>query len=313
MSSLSSLQIHQTNEWGLTTLMLACDVGADRRIIEMLIDAGSEMEARDSHLGFTALHHAAYWQQLEAVEVLLSRGSEINGKSDNGWTPLHFAANATPEWTDGVKELMKHSAVEVNPRNEDGQTPLHWACDRGYLHTVELLLGHNGIDANVVNNKGDTPLHVAVQRQRYNIVSKMLIQFGEELKLGNEERCSGVVVASYLAHHGANFYCKNKIGRTPLDLIEKENFKKTLKTLFRPTQCVFCEDEVATETFFPCKHLSLCKKCCPQKIPKRCPTCGQKITSKNSLVGPNSSNMEVQMVAGPVGEYEITVPNYVIP
>ncbi|CAJ1099224.1 E3 ubiquitin-protein ligase MIB2-like isoform X2 [Octopus vulgaris] len=84
----------------------------------------------------------------------------------------------------------------------------------------------------------------------------MLDQFYVELKLGNEERCSGVVVASYLAHHGANFYCKNKSGRTPLDLIEKENLKKMLKTLFSP-QCVFCEDEVATETFFPCKHLSL--------------------------------------------------------
>ncbi|CAJ1099257.1 Hypothetical predicted protein [Octopus vulgaris] len=101
----------------------------------------------------------------------------------------------------------------------------------------------------------------------------MLDQFCVELKLGNEERCSGVVVASYLAHHGANFYCKNKSGRTPLDLIEKENLKKTLNMLFRPTphgggrrmdqalkgpiRCVFCEDEVATETFFPCKHLSL--------------------------------------------------------
>ncbi|XP_029654112.1 uncharacterized protein LOC115227419 [Octopus sinensis] len=77
-----------------------------------------------------------------------------------------------------------------------------------------------------------------------------------------------------------------------------------LKTLFSP-QCVFCEDEVATETFFPCKHLSLCKKCCPQKIPKQCLKCGQNITSKNSLVGPNSSNMEVQMVAGPVGSPEL--------
>ncbi|CAJ1099225.1 Hypothetical predicted protein [Octopus vulgaris] len=150
----------------------------------------------------------------------------------------------------------------------------------------------------------------------------MLDQFYVELKLGNEERCSGVVVASYLAHHGANFYCKNKSGRTPLDLIEKENLKKMLKTLFSP-QCVFCEDEVATETFFPCKHLSLCKKCCPPKIPKQCLKCGQNITSKNSLEGPKSSKPEVQMLAEPpvnrtfedkemqtlaepVGEYKIT-------
>ncbi|XP_036356150.1 uncharacterized protein LOC115232124 isoform X7 [Octopus sinensis] len=142
----------------------------------------------------------------------------------------------------------------------------------------------------------------------------MLDQFCVELKLGNEERCSGVVVASYLAHHGANFYCKNKSGRTPLDLIKKENLKKMLNMLFPPhhgggrrmdqalkgpIRCVFCEDEVATETFFPCKHLSLCKKCCPQKIPKQCLKCGQNITSKNSLEGPKSSKPEVQMLAEP--------------
>ncbi|XP_029653764.1 alpha-latrotoxin-Lhe1a-like [Octopus sinensis] len=109
-------------------------------------------------LSFTLSHH------LEGVELLLSRGSEINGKSNDGRTPLHFAAGSYQEWTDGMKALMKHSAVEVNPRDVQGHTPLHFACSQGYLHTVDLLLGHNGIDANVVNNKGDTPLNVAVQR-----------------------------------------------------------------------------------------------------------------------------------------------------
>ncbi|CAJ1099361.1 E3 ubiquitin-protein ligase MIB2-like isoform X3 [Octopus vulgaris] len=231
---------------------------------------------------------------LEVVELLLSRGSEINGKNDSGRTPLHFGA--ANDWTDDVAFLLKQTDVEVNPRDVNGQTPLHLACSRGHLHIVELLLGHNGIDGNVVGNNGDTPLHEAVKGRKYKVVSVMLNKtkrfhseveplsildkFCEELKLGNEERYSGVVVASYLAHHGANFYCKNKIGRTPLDLIEKENLKKMLKTLFSPhhgggrrmdqtlkgpIRCVFCEDEVATETFFPCKHLSLCKKCCPQR------------------------------------------------
>ncbi|XP_036355957.1 E3 ubiquitin-protein ligase MIB2-like, partial [Octopus sinensis] len=160
-----------------------------------------------------------------------------------------------------------------------------------------------GTNVNVVEHGGNNCLHLALKREN-NFHSEvehmtMLDQFCVELKLGNEERCSGVVVASYLAHHGANFYCKNKSGRTPLDLIEKENLKKTLNMLFPPTQCVFCEDEVATETFFPCKHLSLCKKCCPPKIPKRCPMCRQNITSKNSLEGPKSSKPEVQMLAEP--------------
>ncbi|XP_029654181.1 E3 ubiquitin-protein ligase MIB2-like, partial [Octopus sinensis] len=93
-------------------------------------------------------------------------------------------------------------------------------------------------DANVnaVDHGGNNCLHLALKRDFHSEVEHMtmLDQFCVELKLGNEERCSGVVVASYLAHHGANFYCKNKSGRTPLDLIKKENLKKMLKTLFSP-------------------------------------------------------------------------------
>ncbi|XP_029657021.2 E3 ubiquitin-protein ligase MIB2-like [Octopus sinensis] len=202
--------------------------------------------------------------------------------------------------------MLKQDSVNLEIVNKEYRTPLLEAVSDGHLGIMQRLIAR-GANVNVVEHGGNNCLHLALATNEFNSEVEhmtMLDQFCVELKLGNEERCSGVVVASYLAHHGANFYCKNKIGRTPLDLIEEEDLKKMLKTLFSP-QCVFCEDEVATETFFPCKHLSLCKKCCPQKIPKQCLKCGQNITSKNSLVGPNSSNMEVQMVAGPVESPEL--------
>ncbi|XP_036354507.1 serine/threonine-protein phosphatase 6 regulatory ankyrin repeat subunit A-like, partial [Octopus sinensis] len=174
MSSLSSLQINKPIEgFGRTPLMFACYKGADRRIIDILIDAGSQIEEKD-RWGFTALHWAVLRKHLQTVELLLSRGSNINEKTNRGYTPLHLAANSSPEWTDGVKAIMNRSAVEVNPRNEDGRTPLHLACWRGHLHTVDLLLGHNGIDANVVDNDGDTPLHEAVRMCRLQAVELLL-------------------------------------------------------------------------------------------------------------------------------------------
>ncbi|CAJ1099332.1 E3 ubiquitin-protein ligase MIB2-like isoform X1 [Octopus vulgaris] len=319
----SGLQvINKPIEWfGATPLMFASREEADIRIIDILIDAGGDMGAKDQW-GQTALHWAVTWRRLQAVELLLSRGSNVNEKTNGGYTPLYLAARLYPEWTDGMKAIMKQSAVEVNPRNEAGRTPLHWACSWGRFHTVELLLGHNGIDANVVGNDGDTPLQVAVQRgANVNVVEHggnnclhlalkrennfhsevehmtMLDQFCVELKLGNEERCSGVVVACYLAHHGANFYCKNKSGRTPLDLIEKENLKKTLKTLFRPTQCRYCHKNMATVRLQPCGDLVLCENCSSEMTFKRCPVCREYTLSKSEFEAPKFEDKCVQREA----------------
>ncbi|XP_029657066.1 E3 ubiquitin-protein ligase MIB2-like isoform X2 [Octopus sinensis] len=250
--------------------------------------------------GQTPLHWACDQGYLHTVDLLLGHnGIDANVVDNDGDTPLHVAVQQRKYIV--VCAMLKQDSVNLEIVNKEYRTPLLEAVSDGHLGIMQRLIAR-GTNVNVVEHGGNNCLHLALKRKN-NFHSEvehmtMLDQFCVELKLGNEERCSGVVVASYLAHHGANFYCKNKSGRTPLDLIEKENLKKMLKTLFSP-QCVFCEDEVATETFFPCKHLSLCKKCCPQKIPKRCPMCRQNITSKNSLEGPKSSKPEVQMLAEP--------------
>ncbi|CAI9723785.1 Hypothetical predicted protein [Octopus vulgaris] len=71
------------------------------RITEILIYAGAEMEA---------LHDAVFGCQLEAVNLLLYRNINVNGKSKAGWTPLRLAAGI---WTDGVAPLLQKNALEL--------------------------------------------------------------------------------------------------------------------------------------------------------------------------------------------------------
>ncbi|XP_036354564.1 serine/threonine-protein phosphatase 6 regulatory ankyrin repeat subunit C-like isoform X1 [Octopus sinensis] len=203
MSSLSSLQINKPIDGlGTTPLIFACREGADRRIIEILIKAGPELGAKDNWGGCTALHWAVWRKHLQAVELLLSRGSNVNEKINCGYTPLHLAASSSPEWTDGVKAIMKQQAVEVNPRDVNGQTPLHLACSQGYFHTVDLLLGHNGIDANVVANNGDTPLHKAVRGRNYKVVCAMLKQGSVQLDIQNNQKRTPLLEAVSQGHLG---------------------------------------------------------------------------------------------------------------
>ncbi|CAI9725078.1 E3 ubiquitin-protein ligase MIB2-like [Octopus vulgaris] len=136
-------------------------------------------------------------------------------------------------------------------------------------------------EVNARSNNGETPLHLACSQGHFHTVVLLLGHDGIDANVMNINGDTPLHVAVQCQRNDV----------VSLLLNQDRNLRKKLET-FSPPQCVFCEDEVATETFFPCKHLSLCKKCCPPKIPKRCLKCGRNITSKNSLVGPNSSKME---------------------
>ncbi|CAI9725068.1 E3 ubiquitin-protein ligase MIB2-like isoform X1 [Octopus vulgaris] len=164
-------------------------------------------------------------------------------------------------------------------------TPLLLAVSKGHLGMVHQLIA-KGADVNDVNNEGNNCLHLAVKMEGFHSAVEplsILDKYCKGLKLGKKERYSGVVVASYLAHHGANFYCKNKSGRTPLDLIEKEKFKKTLKTLFRPTPCRWCQENMATVTLQPCGDIVFCENCSSEMTFKRCPMCREYTLSKSEF------------------------------
>ncbi|CAI9744094.1 E3 ubiquitin-protein ligase MIB2-like isoform X1 [Octopus vulgaris] len=200
--------------------------------------------------------------------------------------------------------MLNQDSVNLEIVNKEYRTPLLEAVSNGHLGIIQRLIAR-GANVNAVNNEGNTCLHLALKREN-NFHSEvehmtMLDQFCKDLKLGKKERYSGVVVASYLAHHGANFYCKNKIGRTPLDLKETENFKKTLNMLFRPTQCRWCQENMATVTLQPCGDLVLCENCSSEMTFKRCPMCREYTLSKSEFGSPVLKERDLLRVAKRLG------------
>jgi ankyrin repeat protein len=65
----------------------------------------------------------------------------VNAKTDDGWTPLHFAAvNGHKE----IVELLIAKSANVNAKNSSGETPLDWAIEKTHTEIADLLRKHGG-------------------------------------------------------------------------------------------------------------------------------------------------------------------------
>ena len=101
-----------------TPLMAASDTGL-RGIAELLMEYKANINAE--YHGMTALACAASRDDVRLVELLLSKGADINRGPT---TPLHMAARDGAAKT--VAILLSHGA-DANVRNKTGQTPEQWA------------------------------------------------------------------------------------------------------------------------------------------------------------------------------------------
>ena len=144
-------------------------------IVELLLSKGADVNVKDN-LGRTLLFNS----NKDIAELLLSKGADINVKDNLGQTLLF------PVALTGNKERVKFfldQGLDVNARDSSGQTPLFNAAYNGNKDAAELLLSH-GADVNVKDNDGKTPLQVAVEKGKTDIAD-LLRKFSDKAS-GND-------------------------------------------------------------------------------------------------------------------------------
>lgn len=136
-------------------LLLASGRGQLDKVKELL-DAGANVDYRDSVTYRTPLMYALGGEHLDIVNELIARGANITIPDDYGATPLHIAA-----YSNNVGLLKKiidtliAEGLDLNAQDQRGRTALHYAADGGYVNAVILLL-QRGADATILDNDLNT-------------------------------------------------------------------------------------------------------------------------------------------------------------
>ncbi|MFH1642606.1 MAG: ankyrin repeat domain-containing protein [Nanoarchaeota archaeon] len=136
-----------------------------------LLAKGADVNAKDYVGGETALIEAAWAGRTEIVEILLSKGADIEAAS-YGRTALYFAAMRGQTKT---IEVLLAKGADVNAKDVGGNTPLLPAAMGGYTKAVEMLLA-KGADVNVKGSHGVTALMAAAGRWDTEIVKMLLVK-----------------------------------------------------------------------------------------------------------------------------------------
>ncbi|MGI8602079.1 MAG: ankyrin repeat domain-containing protein [Verrucomicrobiales bacterium] len=176
---------------------------SDRAIIRALLKQQADVNAPQAD-GMTALHWAAYLDDLETANLLAEANADVKATNRYGVTPLSLACQngnaamaelllergADPNTTlrggetvlmtaartgkvGPVKALLSRGAT-VDAKERRGQTALMWAAADGHAAVVELLLNAGAEYLAPLTDSGFTPLFFAARDGRTDVVRALL-------------------------------------------------------------------------------------------------------------------------------------------
>ena len=134
-------------------------------VLKKMLLLGSDPNIKDSN-GWTALHYACQYGDLESVKILIDHHADINSFSNNKRTPLHLAAKMNRfEIVNYLidKILSKEPGINkkyLNSKDDHGCTPSHLAAKEGNTKCLESLLS-KGADLYATDICGWNILHYA--------------------------------------------------------------------------------------------------------------------------------------------------------
>ena len=158
-----------------TLIMRALQQNLELDRLKKILKYNFDLEQQSDH-NWTAIYYAiCYYNNPEALKLLIEKGAEVNTSDRDGNTPLMIAIL----WARDLKKiklLLKHKA-NVNEKNRAGKTPLIIAAiSQNSLDYIKTLVEH-GSKLNEADNSKNTAYDWAVKKKK-NAISKYLSKHG---------------------------------------------------------------------------------------------------------------------------------------
>jgi ankyrin repeat protein len=151
-------------------------------------------------ISFTFVIMEPFFEFIESNDLaemnrLLGNGADINAKDKYHYSGLHLAtANGLTE----MALLLISSGIDVNLKDKNGQTVLHYAALDNLIDIARAALAR-GADLSIQDIHGNQPLWTAVFNDK-----------------GRNQR---VEMISLFIDHGADVHHKNRVGKSPKDIV----------------------------------------------------------------------------------------------
>ena len=145
----------------------------DRATVQSLLAGNADVNAAQGD-GTTALHWAAYRDDLEMARMLVEAGADLNARTRVGeLTALFLAAR---NGNAAMLYLLLEAGDDANAAGTTGTTPLMLAAASGQADAVKVLLDKGAaVNANDIAN-GQTALMFAAARNRAEVIDVLAAQ-----------------------------------------------------------------------------------------------------------------------------------------
>lgn len=180
-----NLMVQQASHKGWTPLMLVVNAHADEKeaCLNVLLEAKADPNVRCDAGSPTVLHYAIRPHNasllspyaVDTVPLLLRYGADVNARSAERGTPLHYLATVCGRHPHHLRVMTMLLQAGADPKlaDDNGDTPLLEASKRGPADSVQQLLDY-GADPNQADRYGYTPLMAAANARLVECVSVLL-------------------------------------------------------------------------------------------------------------------------------------------